>query len=372
MPALTWCSSRRNLVLRADDGSEILIHPLWLRERCADAKSCDPITRQRLYNPSDLPFEQRIKEIRETASGIHVRFADGANGVFSLADMLRELPGPAYSDLPAPVAWNAATAPPPEFDWHTANTPVSRRKMLEAFLRDGYIVLSNVKCAKGEVVNVARAFGFPRETNFGVLFDVCSIPDAGDLAYTALPLDPHTDNPYRHPVPGIQLLHCLANKPEGGLSTLVDGLAVTEFLRCDDPTAYQILCDIPVRFHFHDSRTDLVAHAPIIARDVTGAFIGLHFSPRLDYVPLLSMDLLNHFYAARHRLDALLRSSRFERRFRLAEGDLIMFDNCRLLHGRTGFDPTTGTRHLQGCYIDSDGPRSLYRALAREQADVCE
>jgi gamma-butyrobetaine dioxygenase len=45
-----------------------------------------------------------------------------------------------------------------------------------------------------------------------------------------------------------------------------------------------------------------------------------------------------------------------------------MFDNRRLLHGRTAFDTNEGERHLQGCYIDSDGPRSLYRVLNRPQS----
>ena len=74
-------------------------------------------------------------------------------------------------------------------------------------------------------------FGYVRDTNFGAHFDVRSVPDANDLAYTSLFLDPHTDNPYRSPVPGVQLLHCLANETSGGLSTLVDGFAAAETLR---------------------------------------------------------------------------------------------------------------------------------------------
>lgn len=35
---------------------------------------------------------------------------------------------------------------------------------------------------------------------------------------------------------------------------------------------------------------------------------------------------------------------------------------------RTGFDPREGLRYLQGCYIDIDGPRSLYRVLRRKCA----
>ncbi len=70
-----------------------------------------------------------------------------------------------------------------------------------------------------------------RGTNFGQIFEVHSQPDSNDLAYRAIALAPHTDNSYREPVPGIQLLRCLVNETSGGLSTLVDGLAATEALR---------------------------------------------------------------------------------------------------------------------------------------------
>jgi gamma-butyrobetaine dioxygenase len=43
----------------------------------------------------------------------------------------------------------------------------------------------------------------------------------------------------------------------------------------------------------------------------------------------------------------------------------MMFDNSRILHGRTAFNAAEGRRHLQGCYIDVDEPRSRYRALSR-------
>jgi gamma-butyrobetaine dioxygenase len=71
------------------------------------------------------------------------------------------------------------------------------------------------------------------------------------------------------------------------------------------------------------------------------------------------------YFRARKAFDHLLRSPQFEVRFLLEPGDLMMMDNRRLLHGRTAFDPREGLRHLQGCYIDLDGPRSLYRVLRR-------
>jgi gamma-butyrobetaine dioxygenase len=219
---------------------------------------------------------------------------------------------------------------------------------------------------------VAATFGFTRETNFGSLFEVRSEPVATDLAYTSLPLDPHTDNPYRWPVPGVQLLHCLANETSGGLSTLVDGFAAAEALRGRDKAAFEVLTRTPVRFRYRDETTDLVASAPPIELDAAGGLLAVHFSPRLDFVPLGSPEVLDGYYRARRAFDHLLRSPQFEIRFLLETGDLLMMDNRRLLHGRTGFDPAEGLRHLQGCYIDIDGPRSLYRVLRRRLAAAAE
>jgi gamma-butyrobetaine dioxygenase len=222
------------------------------------------------------------------------------------------------------------------------------------------------------VLKDGTQFGFTRETNFGALFNVRSTPDANDLAYTAIALDPHTDNPYRSPVPGIQLLHCLVNETSGGLSTLVDGFAVAHSLRTREPEAFRILATTPVRFKYIDTDTELTASAPPIELDVTGELKAIHFSPRLDFVPLFPRAQLEAYYRARRLFDHSLRAADFEIRFLLKDGDLVMFDNCRLLHGRTGFDPAEGLRHLQGCYIDIDGPRSLYRVLRRRRAGAAD
>jgi gamma-butyrobetaine dioxygenase len=194
---------------------------------------------------------------------------------------------------------------------------------------------------------------------------VRSVPDANDLAYTSIFLDPHTDNPYRSPVPGVQLLHCLVNETSGGLSTLVDGFAAAEALREQDPDAFGILARTPVRFRFRDTDTELVRSASPIELDGAWRIQAVNFSPRLDYVPLLRPQELAAYFQARKAFDHLLRSPRFEIRFLLESGNLMMMDNRRLLHGRTAFDPREGLRHLQGCYIDLDGPRSLYRVLRR-------
>ena len=361
-------TAANELSIEPSDGPSFPIHPLWLRERCRDAKTIDLQTGQRWQDPSDWDLQLSLTAVAEVEPGrFRVQFSDGHSADFLGSDILTEaaLP-PGDHDCPPPRMWDATLGDPPRVAWSRTADASERVRWLHQFLEMGFIIFKGVPTAPRTILEVASSFGFTRDTNFGLLFDVRSVPDANDLAYTSIPLDPHTDNPYRSPVPGVQLLHCLINETTGGLSTLVDGYAAAETLRASDPEAFRILSGTPVRFRFRDPRTELVASAPLVEIDGTGRVQSVNFSPRLDYVPLRPPQELSAYFRARRAFDQLLRSPKFEIRFLLSAGELVMMDNRRLLHGRTGFDPREGLRHLQGCYIDIDGPRSLYRVLRRQ------
>jgi gamma-butyrobetaine dioxygenase len=357
------------LLLERSGGVVHPIHPLWLRERCKDAVSMDLKTQQRLQDPSDFDPDLKIVALSQPLAGtFRVKFSDGHEASFSAEDILEEAAlAPNSHDCPAPQLWDGSLTQLPRARWRPEASEAERLSWLESFLTLGFVIFEGVPSEPGTVLTVGSMFGFIRETNFGALFDVRSTPEATDLAYTSVSLDPHTDNPYRTPVPGIQLLHCLVNETSGGLSTLVDGFAVAQALRAQDRAAFTVLTATPVRFKYLDASTELTASAPPIELDVTGSLRAIHFSPRLDFVPLFAPDKLDVYFRARRKFDQRLRAPDFEIRFLLKSGDLVMFDNCRLLHGRTAFDPTEGLRHLQGCYIDIDGPRSLYRVLRRRR-----
>jgi gamma-butyrobetaine dioxygenase len=360
-------SGPSELTLERADGSAVTLHPLWLRERCKDAASIDLRTQQRLQDPSDFDLGLQLTSVAQPVAGMfRVRFSDGHEGSFSAAELLAEaLLAPSSHDCPAPQLWDGTLTQLPRVRWRADPGEAELAAWVEAFLKHGFVIFERVPAEPDMVLKVGRMFGFTRETNFGALFNVRSTPDANDLAYTSIALDPHTDNPYRTPVPGIQLLHCLVNETRGGLSTLVDGFAVAQALREHHPEAFRILSGTPVRFRYVDVDAEITASAPLIELDVCGELRSIHFSPRLDYVPLFAPERLDAYFRARRLFDHSLRAPGFEIRFLLAAGDLVMFDNCRLLHGRTAFNPAEGLRHLQGCYIDIDGPRSLYRVLRR-------
>lgn len=51
------------------------------------------------------------------------------------------------------------------------------------------------------------------------------------------------------------------------------------------------------------------------------------------------------------------------------EGDLLFFNNVRVLHARTSFDPTKVDRHLQGLYTDHDAGRRAATTTTTTLAD---
>ena len=367
-------SAANELTIQYADGQRHAIHPLWLRERCQDASTLDLRTGQRLQDPSDFDPQLALIAVTQIEPGrLQVRFSDGHEADFLERDILAEAALPVGDhDLPAPRLWDSTLQLSRRFRWSSQPSDQELADWLAQFLELGFIIFTQVPTRPGAILRVASVFGYIRETNFGALFDVRSTPEASDLAYTAVALDPHTDNPYRWPVPGVQLLHCLVNQTSGGLSTLVDGFAAAEALRSRDGEAFRLLSQTAVRFRYRDAATNLVASAPPIELDVTGRVQAVHFSPRLDFVPLGPPAQLASYYRARRAFDHLLRSPEFEIRFLLNAGELVMMDNRRLLHGRTGFEPAEGLRHLQGCYIDIDGPRSLYRVLGRRSVNSKE
>ena len=238
--------------------------------------------------------------------------------------------------------------------------------LLVSFYKFGFVIIKNIPTTKNYIVEFANSIGSVRRTNFGEYFDVKSKPDPNDLAYTSLALAPHTDNPYRNPVPCIQLLHCIESKVSGGYSTLVDGYTVTEDLKKSYPDYYKILTEIKVRFKFIDKEVILESLCPLIELDEHKNFKQVRFSPRLDFVPILDKEELDLYYQARKKLSEMYNSDKYRIEFKLAPKDLMMMDNHRLLHGRTVYDANEGERFLQGCYIDYDSTEGKLRHLKRK------
>ncbi|MDV6254000.1 TauD/TfdA family dioxygenase [Vibrio sp. EA2] len=364
MPDITIIIDNNTLSIKAAvENSHYELSPLWLRERCQDENNLDKITQQRLFNPHDLPRDLIITDaIHLTSGDIRLTFSDGYQGTYKTDQFLPDFD---FNDgIPAQVAWRSDIDKSVfQVELSDLETEQGLFNAIERFLTYGAIIINGVPNEPDAVTRVGDLFGHVRSTNFGQYFEVYTRPDSNDLAYRTVPLAAHTDNPYRDPMPGIQLLHCRYNETKGGLSTLVDSLSVLEQLKVECPDGYDLLTRIPVRYRHVDSNIELIERQTMIQTDYMGRISGVTYSPRLDYLPLMSLEDTRLFHQARKRLGELFDDPTYKWEFRLEPGQIQMFHNSRVLHGRTEFDANEGLRHLQGCYIDIDTPKGIYRVL---------
>ncbi len=339
------------------------LHALWLRERLSGDDFVDKNNLQRLYEPSLLDDNLTINEYKINNNFLEISFSDGSNGKININELYEEINS--IDVIPNKKIWSVSDKLQIFDNNQIQENKKYLIKMLKSFYEYGYVIIENTKPEQNEVINFAEKLGPVRTTNWGKLFNVVSKPNPNDLAYTALELKSHSDNPYRKPVPGIQLLHCIANESVGGDSSLVDGYSVTEFLKKNHKKLYKILTETNVNFKFTDVDVILENKSKLIELDDNGLFKQINFSSRLDYVPNLRFEDLEIFYQARKCMYELCNSDQFKIKFRLSAGMIAMFDNLRTLHGRTKFDPNTGFRHLQGCYIDHDATEGKLRRLLK-------
>ena len=350
-----------------NQGSKKEIHPFWLRERINGDNFVDKRTQQRLFDPTELKENVEINNLNLSNNFLEVTFNDGTFAKLAIQNILKEFSNINEVKYIDKIKWDSSLKDLNNFEFK--NDIFEKKEMYKAlvnFYQYGFVIFKKVPTKDNFIVNFANSIGSIRRTNFGEFFDVKSKPNPNDLAYTSLSLAPHTDNPYRNPVPCIQMLHCIENEVSGGLSTLVDGFTVTQKLKKDFPDFYKILSEIKVRFQFIDQSVVLEDWAQMIGLDENGNFKQVRFSPRLDFVPLIDKDKLELYYSARKKISELYNSDKYRIEFKLSPGDLLMMDNHRLLHGRTSYDANEGNRFLQGCYIDYDSTEGKLKHLKRK------
>jgi gamma-butyrobetaine dioxygenase len=356
------------------------LDPAWLRDNCQCADCRDPVSGQRLISITEQPANVSLSSVTDTADGWRIRFEpDGHVAVVSRAWLESQLtPAGDSRTEDAKQMWSAADFPggPPAVSWtEYLTSDATRLRCLRQLLSVGFMLLRGVPPEPGAVLTVAATMGYVRETNYGRLFDVRVEATPANLAFTGLPIGPHTDNPYRDPVPTLQLLHCLVSAADGGESGLLDGFHAAGILRAEDPAAFECLTRTPVTFGYRDQTAELRATRPMIAVDMAGRIREVRYNSRsMQPVRPAAGDMPGHtpsqmreFYRAYRAFATTLLRPDLTLRFSLEPGDCVVFDNTRVLHSRTGFT-ATGHRHLQGCYADIDGAESTVAVLARRDA----
>jgi alpha-ketoglutarate-dependent taurine dioxygenase len=342
---------------------------LWLRDNVREDR--DPTSGQRLVDIVDLPAAPRIRAIRSDSGRVHIEWeGEARSAAFELGWLAAQAAGAAAQrpELRSRLWLEGARLDPQrDFAWvelaAARSEPRLRLEWLTRLAQDGIAFLQAVPCEASAILGAVSLIGRVAETNYGLTFDVRSVPQPENLAYSDLGLGLHTDNPYREPVPGFQALHALVTSPEGGDNLFADGFALAAHLRDSAPDAFSLLTTTSVPFHYRSADAELYAARPLIQLSCEGEVTAVHYNNRSVRVAARTAPA---FYAAYRRFAALLREPRFQLRLKLADGDLVVFDNQRVLHGRTAFTSAKHPRHLQGCYLTRDSVLSETGLLRRK------
>jgi carnitine 3-dehydrogenase len=348
-----------------DDGHHDELPALWLRDNCPCGACVHPQTRERVLDTFALDPDVGPVTVKVGGDVLSVDWSDGHHSEYPMAWLRTSNP-----ELPGPRFWDAGMADSlPELVYdEVVAADDGLLRFVEAVWTMGIAFVRNVPTTEATLRDLARRVGPIRPTSFGAEFHVEAKPDPNNVAYTALELRPHTDLPYHENPPGIQFLHCFAADVTGGESTFVDGFWVAERIRRDDPDAFGLLSNVPIPYRFHDASQDLRIAAPVISCDPDGGYREVRFHNALMAPFDRAGGRIDATYRALRRFDQVARSDEAQVVVRLQPGDVVVFRNRRVLHGRRAFVSGAGVRRLLGLYVDDDAWRSRIRTLRADAA----
>ena len=345
-----------------DDGKESKFNYMWLRDNCPTAHDKD--SRHRMFNILDVSENINPKKYNLNSDGkLEIEWSEGNHVSHYDISWLREN---CYTiknneEYKSPYQlWDSSLEKNIDSIYIDHNEIISSEqgliKWLELLHYKGIAIVYNAPVEKNSAFPVLNRISHTRETFFKTPFEVINIPKPNNSAYTAHALRNHMDLPWFENPPGYQFLHCLVNSAKGGDSSAVDAFAVADYLKKNEKEIFDILVSTPLKFRDKDYTQEAIrsVYGTAISLTKDGDYNDIRYSiatlDALDCHP----DKMDAVYKAHHRFGNLLHDAKFQINFRLEPGDIFSFNNRRLLHGRTEFDPNSGERHLQGYYMDRD------------------
>ncbi|MBO0335148.1 gamma-butyrobetaine dioxygenase [Sneathiella sp. CAU 1612] len=364
------------IVLHTKRGDSLRFHAIWLRDNALDADTRSPQNGQRLITIDDIPADTRISNVSmDLPDRLTVTFQPEAK---TLSYSLRWLQAHAYDIAEErPAGWLGpnielwdeslnSNVPMADFD-SVKRDKMALTKWLSDIRRFGFAKMTGGPVKSGALLDVAALFGFVRETNYGKWFEVRAEVTPTNLAFTSAGLQAHTDNPYRDPVPTMQILYALENSANGGDSLVVDGFKAVKRLQAEHPDYFDLLSRYSARYEYAgQSDVCLQARKPMIELAPDGELVGVRFNNRsIAPVTDVPFEKMPDYYAAYRSLSEIINDPDMAVSFRLEPGDCFIVDNTRVLHARNAYSGR-GTRWLQGCYPDKDGLLSTLATLEHQ------
>ncbi len=371
----------RVATLMLNSTAPVRFHAIWLRDNAWDTQTRAPGNGQRLITLGDIPSDIYIENAKIEGGVLQLTFQPENKTIDYNIDWLMQN---AYDKTgKQKIGWTSEAITP----WDSGlqnhipiaalptlqKDPEALQNWLAGVRQYGFGKLTDGPLEAGALTSVADLFGYVRETNYGKYFEVRTEVNPTNLAYTGLGLQAHTDNPYRDPVPTLQILYCLESSAKGGDSMVVDGFKCALQLQAENPHGFDLLSRYCARFEYAgEDGVCLRARRPMIELSPDGELIGMRFNNRstaaITDVPFEDME---SYYAAYRCLGEIIDDPKMEVTFRLNPGESFIVDNTRVMHARKGYSGS-GSRWLQGCYADKDGLLSTLAAMETKPAVAAE
>ena len=360
-------------------------NPILLRDACQCSQCVDPSSHQRDFDFTKIPSTIQAIEIEKDASSDlwKIRWNDDIPGQenhtseypeSSLTQLLEETPTGLTAKRTVSL-WDqsifAEETKDIKFDTLLRNDDVLAQS-LELIQRHGLVFISEIPEDEDAVMRmVTRLTGLYRNTFYGESWDVRSVPQAKNVAYTSKILGFHMDLLYMKEPPGLQLLHCLHNSCTGGESEFADTFKALDILKQEQSHLVSRLLDSQIRYGYNNDPHFYSDHKPVIKvskgrhlpvaeflHAADPAFMQtvecIYWSPPfINSIANATNDGdMQAFLEASKAFVEVMHRPQLVYETKLPAGTCAVFDNLRVVHARKAFDMNSGRRWLKGIYGD--------------------
>ncbi len=345
---------QKELNIQFSDKVEDNFPLIWLRDHAKDELNWDERSNQRKTFTARIDSNLRIKEaiILENGKSLSILWSDLNSAIKYSHDFLRENIFSQKTNASNLKLWKSDDINVKTFiDYELATSKKGFKIFLKKLYDYGFCVIKDCKKELNTVEKIAKKIGYVRQSIFGGLWSFESNENMADSAYTSEELRPHTDATYSNDAPGLQLLLCCHYNAQGGESIMVDGFKIADVIKKEHKDLFDILSTVEVPGNYVGDGVFLESKRPIFKLNSNKEIVQVSFNNYDRAAFRLENDLMIKFYEAIKKFDLMANHHDFQWKYVLKPGELLIFNNWRILHGRKAFK---GSRKMSGCYINKE------------------
>ncbi|KAJ4136197.1 hypothetical protein NW768_003805 [Fusarium equiseti] len=336
---------------------------LWLRDNCQCSECVNQSTRQRNFDTFKLPQDIKPRSFEHHETHLEVLWEDDHKSIhpWEWLDCWFKQGFKRQLRLHKPhKLWGSEVAQdPPKVDYRLGADSIMA-ELTKKIWTHGFCLVENTEPTPEATKEFLEKIGPIRNTHYGGFYDF--VPDLAlaDTAYTNIALPAHTDTTYFTEPAGLQAFHCLSHdappdhnpdEPLGGESLLVDGFMAATKLKEEFPEAYGVLQRVQIPWHASGNEGIAIAPDriyPVIETDDNRLHRIRWNNDDRGVVHPANAEV---WYDAARKWNEIIRRESSEFWFKLTPGTIVIFDNWRVMHGRSAFK---GNRRICGAYIPRD------------------